>query len=258
MRRRLVAFLAGFALLVGLAPASVLATGGRGGLEPGETVTYRQKVPVNIVFLGYPRSMIDRSDLLDELPSEYEPVVRYPQFYGLEGRDMGLEFTFDYDIDFAGQRTTNRFFRFLKRIGEPGDPTDFQLLYNDQVNNVQDVTGPVLHIDAPTVERWLARNLHTPDKGYTIVYINWHSRPDSASRTRIPATTSATFARAGRSSPGAERTAACGSTTCRPARRRGPTTGTSTIPTSTATVPRSTACRRSGSTPPAASAVLTS
>jgi hypothetical protein len=178
MRRRLVAFLAGFALLVGLAPASVLATGGRGGLEPGETVTYRQKVPVNIVFLGYPRSMIDRSDLLDELPSEYEPVVRYPQFYGLEGRDMGLEFTFDYDIDFAGQRTTNRFFRFLKRIGEPGDPTDFQLLYNDQVNNVQNVTGPVLHIDAPTVERWLARNLHTPDKGYTIVYINWHSRPD--------------------------------------------------------------------------------
>jgi hypothetical protein len=179
MHRRLVAFLAGFALLVGLAPASVLATDTRANaLEPGETVTYRQKVPINVVFIGYPRSMVDTREVLDELPDAYEPVVRYPQFYGLSGRDMGLRFNFDYDVDFANRGLTNRFFRHLKRIGTPGDLTDYQALYNDQENNVLDVTGPVLYIDGPSVERWLARNLDVPNRGYTIVFVNWHSRPD--------------------------------------------------------------------------------
>jgi hypothetical protein len=179
MHRRLVAFLAGFALLVGLAPASVLATDTRANaLEPGETVTYRQKVPINVVFIGYPRSMVDTREVLDELPDAYEPVVRYPQFYGLSGRDMGLRFNFDYDVDFASRGLTNRFFRHLKRIGTPGDLTDYQALYNDQENNVLDVTGPVLYIDGPSVERWLARNLDVPNRGYTIVFVNWHSRPD--------------------------------------------------------------------------------
>jgi hypothetical protein len=147
------------------------------GLQPGEFVTYEQTVPLNIVFIGYPRDTIDEDELLDVLPESYAPVVRYPQFYGLQGRDMGLRFNFDYNVTFAGRDVTNRFFRYLSQIGTTGEPTDFQLMYNDQENNVLDVTSPVLYIDAPSVEQWLARNF-AKEKGYTIVFINWYSRPD--------------------------------------------------------------------------------
>jgi hypothetical protein len=147
------------------------------GLQPGEIVTYEQNVPINIVFIGYPRNTIDRGELLGVLPESYAPVVRYPQFYGLQGRDMGLRFNFDYHVTFAGGDLTNRFFRYLQQIGTAGKSTDFQHMYNNQENNILDVTNPVLHIDAPSVEKWLARNF-AKEKGYTIVFINWYSRPD--------------------------------------------------------------------------------
>jgi hypothetical protein len=147
------------------------------GLQPGEQVTYEQNVPINIVFIGYPRDAIDREEMLDVLPDSYAPVVRYPQFYGLLGREMGLNFEFDYRVTFASQDLTNRFFRYLSQIGTVGEPTDFQLMYNDQENNVLDVTDEVLYIDAPSVEKWLARQFEK-EKGYTIVFINWYSRPD--------------------------------------------------------------------------------
>jgi hypothetical protein len=147
------------------------------GLQPGEHVTYEQTIPINIVFIGYPRNTISQEEVLGALPESYAPVVRYPLFYGLPGRDMGLQFNFDYNVTFAGRDVTNRFFRYLQQIGTPGDPTLFQQDYNNQENNVLDVTGPVLHIDAPSVEQWLARNF-AEEKGYTVVFINWHSRPD--------------------------------------------------------------------------------
>ena len=179
MKRRLGSVVAAFTLVAALAPASVLGVDIRTtALQPGETVTFRQRVPVNIVMLGYERSMINSRALLNELPGAYEPAVRYPQFYGLAGRDMGLRFNFDYDIDFAGSRLENRFFRYLKNIGTPGDLTDYQAAYNDQENNVLEVTDRVLYIDGPSVEGWLGRNLDTPEKGYTVVFVNWYSRPD--------------------------------------------------------------------------------
>lgn len=147
------------------------------GLQAGEFVTYEQKVPINIVFIGYPRNTIDKEQMLDVLPESYAPVVRYPQFYDLQGRDMGLNFEFEYQVTFAGQDLTNRFFKYLTQIGTASEPTDFQLMYNDQENNVLDVTDPVLYIDAPSVEQWLARHFEK-EKGYTIVFINWYSRPD--------------------------------------------------------------------------------
>jgi len=179
IQRRLVSVVAVFALVVGLAPASVRAADQTfTALQPGQTVTYGQKVPINIVFIGYDRSSINKRAVLNELPSAYEPVVRYPQFYGLPGRDMGLHFNFDYKVSFAGQSFSNRFFRYLKQIGTRGGLTDYQTMYNEQENNVLDVTGPVLYIDAPSVEGWLAKNLKPPDKGYTVVFVNWQSRRD--------------------------------------------------------------------------------
>src|SRR5687768_5647325 len=50
------------------------------GLQPGELVTYEQTVPINIVFIGYPRNTIDEDELLDVLPESYAPVVRYRSF----------------------------------------------------------------------------------------------------------------------------------------------------------------------------------
>ena len=179
MKRRLVSVVAVITLVIGLAPASVMATGsGQSVLQPGRTVTFEQKVPINLVFIGYKPSAINKQALLGELPAGYEPVVRYPQFYGLPGRDMGLHYDFDYKFTFKDDSFSNRFFNRLKQIGTPGDPTDFQAAYNEQVNNVLDVSGPVLYIDAPQVEGWLAQNLNVSHKGYTIVFVNWYSRPD--------------------------------------------------------------------------------
>lgn len=161
--------------LVMVSPA--VAKNNERGLQPGEFVTYEQQVPINVVFIGYPRNTINREEILDVLPETYAPVVRYPLFYGAPGRDMGLRFHFDYNVTFAGQNLTNRFFRYLQQIGTEGEPTLFQGMYNDQENNILDVTGPVLYIDAPSVEKWLARQFEK-EKGYTIVFINWYSRPD--------------------------------------------------------------------------------
>ena len=145
MKRRLGTVVAAFTLVAALAPATVLGVDIRtAALHPGETVTFRQRVPINIVMIGYDQSDISRQALRSQLPGAYEPVVRYPQFYGLSGRDMGLRFNFDYDIDFAGNRLENRFFRYLKNIGTPGDLTDYQAAYNDQENNVLEVTDRVL------------------------------------------------------------------------------------------------------------------
>jgi hypothetical protein len=148
------------------------------GLQPGQTVTFEQRVPINLVFIGYDRNSIDREALRRQLPRSYDPVVRVAEFYGLPGRDMGLKFNFDYNITFAENRFANQFFDYLEQIGAPGDPTVYQLAYNDQEKNVLDVTGPVLYIDGPSVEAWLAENLNVKPNSYTVVFINWYSRPD--------------------------------------------------------------------------------
>lgn len=147
--------------------------------EPGEPITLEQTVPINIVLIGYDEDQVDEGELLAELPASYSPVVRYPQFYGLPGRDMGLEYNFEYQVNFANTGLANRFFDYLEMTGTPGDPTDFQLAYNDQANNVLEVDDTVLYIDAPSVEQWLARNLRSnKTQGYTVVFINWYNRPD--------------------------------------------------------------------------------
>ncbi len=164
--------------------ATPVAAGGPGfkALQPGEFVVFEQDVPINLVFVGYD-GMIDEGDLLGQLPATYEPVVRYPQFYGLPGRPLGLKFNFDYNVIYAGPTFEKRFFKYVQRIGEPGDPTYFQQLYNDQENNVLDVTDPVLYVDAPSVENWLwtrGGGLLGIDTrhSYTIYFINWYGRDD--------------------------------------------------------------------------------
>lgn len=182
MKRKLFFLISVVVMLTMLLTAPASAKGPNGGwqdIQPGDPVTLEQKVPVNVIFIGYDRSQIDKQALLDQLPAAYSPLVRYPQFYGLPGRDMGLEYTFDYRVTFAATTTTNKFFNYLKQIGTSDAPTVYQLAYNDQENNILDVADSVLYIDAPSVEKWLAKNLNVDkSRGYTVVFINWYNRPD--------------------------------------------------------------------------------
>lgn len=146
-------------------------------LRPGAFVVQKQIVPIDLVLIGYERGQINEQALLKALPATYAPVVRYPQFYGLNGRDLGLTFRFKYNVVYKSRAFENRFFSFLAQTGSEGPITPFQDLYNQETRNVLDVAGPVLYIDAPTVEKYLARD-SDGKPGYAIYFINWFNRRD--------------------------------------------------------------------------------
>jgi hypothetical protein len=104
--------------------------------------------------------------------------VRYPKYYGLQGRDLGLEFSFRYRVVRKSAGFANDFFKYLKSAGTPGPLTFYQGEYNKQVRRSKDVVAPVLYIDAPSVESWLSRNDGSGERGYTIYFVNWYGRPD--------------------------------------------------------------------------------
>jgi hypothetical protein len=149
---------------------------------PGEFITLKQTIPVNIVFIGFDKKSIDKQALLAELPATYVPVVRFPGYYGLPGRDLGLRYTFDYHLRHAPARFEDRFFDYLSDIGTQGNLTFYQQAYNDMANNVLDVSDTALYVDAPSVEAWLAGNAHQlridVKRSYTVFFVNWHSRDD--------------------------------------------------------------------------------
>jgi hypothetical protein len=148
------------------------------GLKPGEFVVHRQQVPVDVVLIGFQPGQVNETDLLGLLPKTYKPVIRYPRFYGLQGRDTGLEYQFTYSLTRMSSVTEDRFFRYLGRVGKEIPPTLYQIQYNAQTRNVLDVTGPVLDIDAASVERWLETNAKPRSAGYTVYFVNWHGRSD--------------------------------------------------------------------------------
>lgn len=147
-------------------------------LTPGATVTYTQTVPINLVFIGYSDADIVQTELSAWLPGTYEPLVRYPQFYALPGRDMGLKYNYSYRYVFKDAAFSNRFFGYMQRIGVEKGRTYYQNAYNSMANNIQNVTNPVLYVDGTKVETWLSGNLGLSARSYTIVFINWYSRPD--------------------------------------------------------------------------------
>jgi hypothetical protein len=174
------------------------------GLQPGEFVVHKQRIPIRIVLIGFGEGQVNEAEIAENLPSTYKPLVRNAQFYGLSGRDLGLEYEFEYSFAHKSRSFSNAFFRHLRRIGAPGPPTFFQQVYNEQATNVLDVVGPVLYIDAPAVERWLdehdsprrgddwddgdSRRYRSDDddddrdhqlsRGYTIYFVNWYGRSD--------------------------------------------------------------------------------
>jgi hypothetical protein len=181
-RSLLILFSVLLASLVLVTPALAQDDPATEGLHPGRTVTYRQTIPVNIVFVGYTRDQIDERALKGILPRGYEPIVRYPAFYGVAGRDTGLSFNFRYNLTFAPQQFTDDYFAYLASIATPGDLTLPQQWYNDNAGNVLDVTGPVAYIDGPSAEGWLLDNASRlgvrTQRAYTVFFVNWYGRDD--------------------------------------------------------------------------------
>ncbi|MDX6552699.1 MAG: hypothetical protein QOH74_1187, partial [Gaiellales bacterium] len=174
MRHRLTVPVAcALAALVLVAPAAA------SGLRPGASETLRQRVPVNIVLVGY-ENEVNAQGLLGQLAKTYKPVVRYPRFYGLPGRDMGLSYALHYNVVRTDNAYERSFFRYLRSIGTPEARTDFQTAYNDQKNNVRSIPKTVLAIDAPSVSTWLdahAGSLGLGANGYTVYLVNWYGKP---------------------------------------------------------------------------------
>jgi len=148
------------------------------GLNPGGLPDLRERVPVNVVMLGFEPGEIDEDAFLASMPQEYQPVVVARTFYGAE-ETLGLRYTYDFNFTYPDAAYENRFFRRLSRLAEPAPLTEWQQAYNDQNTNLLDVAHNHF-IDAPSVERFIANN---PPAGVdvarnTVVFVNWWGRDD--------------------------------------------------------------------------------
>ena len=190
--RYLLMFFVG-ALALGLAPAAGFGQdGGLQNLQPGERADLDEEVPVNFVFVGYDRNDVDGDRFVAGLPEEYKPIVRSRYFYNesVEESLLGLNYTYDYNIRYAGADYEEEFFGFLSEKARPAPLTDFQKLYNGnspkfcnpadgepqpcQTQGVRDIKNNH-EISGPAVEEWLAAN---PPEGVdternTVYFVNW-------------------------------------------------------------------------------------
>jgi len=95
-------------------------------LEPGGFRGVSQTLDVNIVFVGYEPGAgpigIDQATFGRLLPERYRPIHRYPAFYGTR-EEMGLEFSFDYNVVFADAAFEDAFFTHLAGIATPAPLT---------------------------------------------------------------------------------------------------------------------------------------
>ncbi|MEU8239649.1 hypothetical protein AB0C07_15510 [Actinoplanes missouriensis] len=172
------------ALVAALVAASAGPAGAHGKqpnlsyLDPGGQPRLVEKVPVNVVFVGYEPAQVAKSAFLAELAPSYEPVVRSRLSYGVTEK-LGITYKYDYKVSYADSSYENRFFGKLKQLAEPAPLTAFQEAYNEQAKNVLDIPDNTA-IDAPSVEKWLAFN---PPRGVdtrrnTVFFINWYGRSD--------------------------------------------------------------------------------
>ncbi|GAA0462619.1 hypothetical protein Aca07nite_25640 [Actinoplanes capillaceus] len=149
-----------------------------GYLQPGGQPRLAEKVPVNVVFVGYEPAQVAKSGFLAELAGEYEPVVRSRLWYGVTEK-LGIKYRYDYRLTYTGKPYEDQFFQQLGKLAKPAPLTAYQQAYNDQANNVLDIANNHT-IDAPSVEKWLA--FHPPagvdTRRNTVFFINWYGRSD--------------------------------------------------------------------------------
>ena len=191
--RRYLIMLAIGALALTAVPAAGFGQADRlQNLEPGGRADLDEKVLVNFVFVGYERDDVDADKFLAGLPDRYKPIIRYEYFYNESiGKSLlGLNYTYDYNVRFAGGDYEKKVFGFLSDAAKPKPLTDYQKLYNGnsrsfcnppdgdpepcQTGGVRDIEKNH-HISAPAVERWLAENppAGVDTKRNTVFFINW-------------------------------------------------------------------------------------
>jgi hypothetical protein len=181
MRRTTALVIALTAALVGASatPANAAApTPSFHHLNPGGQPALTEKVPVNVVFLGYDRDDVGKADFLAGLARTYQPVDRYPAFYGRDAK-LGITYTYDYKLTYGTKAYEDKFFAQLGKLAKPAELTIAQQDYNKQNRNVVDITSNN-EIDAPTVEKWLAYNAPAgvDTRRNTVYFINWYGRTD--------------------------------------------------------------------------------
>lgn len=173
------------ALAIVLVTGGTLVTGTAHGapprfahLDPGGQPTLAERVPVNVVLVGYQPGQVDLSTLRAGLARSYEPVVISRGWYDAEEK-LGIRYTYDYRIRRADAGYQNRLFGELKRLARPAALTAYQQEYNNQLANSRDVTANY-EIPAPAVEKWLALNPPTgvDTRRNTVFLINWWGRSD--------------------------------------------------------------------------------
>ncbi len=147
-------------------------------LRPGGPAQLVERLPVNVVLLGYDAPEVDSRALRAALPASSEPVVRSRLSYGVR-EEVGISFQYDYRVQSTGRTYEDRFFSELRRLSDPAPLTLYQDRYNEQESNAE-VVQDNHTIDAPSVESWLAKN---PPKGVdttenTVYLIDWSDRDD--------------------------------------------------------------------------------
>ena len=147
MQRLIVAGVVAVAMLV--VPAGAAA----GGLDPGGLTRFKERVPVNVVFVGFNESDAPWSKVQRELVSRAQPITRSRAFYGID-EPLGLDYTYDYKPYYTSKAWEDSFFSYLSSIAVSKPITEWQQAYNDQAKNVLNVTSN-RWIDAPKVEKRL-------------------------------------------------------------------------------------------------------
>src|SRR5690349_20774301 len=112
---------AAIAVLVGasVGPAGSAAAAGKYGyLKPGGQPRLVEKVPVNVVFIGYEPQQVGKKAFLGELAGGYEPVVRSRLNYGVTEK-LGITYKYDYKLTYADRKYEDRFFRQLTKLAKP-------------------------------------------------------------------------------------------------------------------------------------------
>ena len=176
VRTRKAALVATMAVAGMLTVPAVAAADGD-GLEPGGLTRLKERVTVNVVFVGIEEDEAPWNDVRRQLNSRYEPVVISRGYYGITER-LGLDYSYDYRPYYASRSWEDGFFSYLSSAGVSKPLTEFQQAYNDQAG-VLDVTSN-RWIDGPSVEKRLIDTApHGVDtRNPTIFFIDWYGRRD--------------------------------------------------------------------------------
>jgi hypothetical protein len=179
-------FVLAMAVLIAFAATTAWAAPEPGGIvqpNPAEIPPppLTTTIIVNVVFVGYEMADIDETDFSAELPTTYDPIVRYPAFYGIP-LPVNIHGDYAFNYTYAPTSFEDAFFGYIASIGTAGPLTVFQEDYNAQIHKSLTISGDVLYIDAPKTERWLMNHARS-DLGldvanYTIFFVNWYSRGD--------------------------------------------------------------------------------